>query len=689
MVVWDFAGQHWYYNTHQMFLTRRSVVLLVVNIQKEDYSSGVLTWAKSLQAGIPGLNFVLVATHTHGMDPTELSERCAKLVKLLQDAEKEEVDTLNEWLEEAAKAEKESLTRPEANKSTVKAWDKVRNKFLQKPVGGVDITWYAGLKRQRAWRPVLPTEVVCIDSVAFEGFDQLQQVLEQASAPLLREKVPTSYMKLQEALDIERFKRPTILWGELMELANSSTKGTKGRLDGEGLHYAVKYLCAIGVLLYFDDNPMTSSSCTMKMFSAQRAAVFLDVQWFANALKYIARDWLHDPAPEEVAYQKTRALHPRTFEELMRNLRQNGELDQRLWDNFWMRLQPRLEPLLSCKSDLDAAERSGHLCLWAALKAALIYHGLLVELPKRDVFLVPSLVSNLARPDYILEAGEGQICVEHRIEWGSYTPPPPGLITRIIARVYNKLDQPQLWGRHPKEGSSASASTLVHTVPSSTCEACREDETNFVPGTGIFSHVLVREGEEGMEGLQVLLEEINEEDEHTLRIQVRGNKDQLDQGWIGEVLFEVVLKDAMHVISQYPGSVYSQVVVHPEDETSLHSLQELKGKTSVASKGRGRNQAGIELFLPKTRKESWGNADIKKVEEVMQEMCPRLMLLLPARKEDSPLEVLTAALKCRGHEPDSVNDVSNPVELHFMCESRLIPGGHKLLHAQASGHKSD
>ena len=67
-----------YYVTHQMFLTPRSLFLLVLDLSLYDpeadpgtqssFESLVLQWVHALQARVPGMVMRVVATHTSGLE---------------------------------------------------------------------------------------------------------------------------------------------------------------------------------------------------------------------------------------------------------------------------------------------------------------------------------------------------------------------------------------------------------------------------------------------------------------------------------------------------------------------------------------------------------------------------------------------------------------------------------------------
>ena len=69
LIFWDFAGHHEYYSTHQVFLSKGALHLLVVNITRfvdEPVARGELVdvWLNALQCRVPGSSVLVVATHT-------------------------------------------------------------------------------------------------------------------------------------------------------------------------------------------------------------------------------------------------------------------------------------------------------------------------------------------------------------------------------------------------------------------------------------------------------------------------------------------------------------------------------------------------------------------------------------------------------------------------------------------------
>ncbi len=91
--VWDFAGQADYYTSHQLFLTKGALFLLVVDLHafSQEVRSGVNNytdprgriywWLEMLQMRVPGAALVLVGSHTDEMESADVVEAAVLLHK--------------------------------------------------------------------------------------------------------------------------------------------------------------------------------------------------------------------------------------------------------------------------------------------------------------------------------------------------------------------------------------------------------------------------------------------------------------------------------------------------------------------------------------------------------------------------------------------------------------------------------
>jgi GTPase SAR1 family protein len=77
--VFDFAGQVVYYNTHQFFLSSRSIYLLVWNVRLGEEHSGLEFWLNSINCHAPQCPIFIIGTHIDEIGKYELDvERLKK-----------------------------------------------------------------------------------------------------------------------------------------------------------------------------------------------------------------------------------------------------------------------------------------------------------------------------------------------------------------------------------------------------------------------------------------------------------------------------------------------------------------------------------------------------------------------------------------------------------------------------------
>ncbi|CAN0462149.1 unnamed protein product, partial [Scytosiphon promiscuus] len=82
--VWDFAGQADYYSSHQLFLTKGSLFLLVVDLRAfsmeveggvdnfTDPRGRIYWWLEMLQMRVPGAAVALVGSHVDQMESLDV-----------------------------------------------------------------------------------------------------------------------------------------------------------------------------------------------------------------------------------------------------------------------------------------------------------------------------------------------------------------------------------------------------------------------------------------------------------------------------------------------------------------------------------------------------------------------------------------------------------------------------------------
>ena len=74
-MTWDFGGQEEYYATHQCFLTKRSLYLLVWNVEDREYGTRNLkSWLENIQACARNSPVIILGTHVDTVPASERSQ---------------------------------------------------------------------------------------------------------------------------------------------------------------------------------------------------------------------------------------------------------------------------------------------------------------------------------------------------------------------------------------------------------------------------------------------------------------------------------------------------------------------------------------------------------------------------------------------------------------------------------------
>ncbi len=199
--TWDFGGQLVYYTTHQFFLSKRALYLLVFSMARGLQHSRLISWLNSIQSRAPGVPVMLVGTHRDD------KKRCsaAHVVELAAAVRR----TITAW--------ERSFPAPD------------RLNILKNS----DECWF------------FP-----VSAITGEGVPEIRSRLLDVAAdqPSLRERVPLLYLKLLDVVRIQRRAEnlPITTWSRFREWA--------GFEDESQLERAAQLLHDWGELLWFSES---------------------------------------------------------------------------------------------------------------------------------------------------------------------------------------------------------------------------------------------------------------------------------------------------------------------------------------------------------------------------------------------------------------------------------------------------
>ncbi|RDD43578.1 Leucine-rich repeat serine/threonine-protein kinase 1 [Trichoplax sp. H2] len=240
--TWDFGGQKEYYATHQCFLSRRSLYILVWKMTDGEKGIDAMeSWLVNIQARAPDSPVLIVGTHF------------------------------------------DLLTHEQRQNDLPRYRILIRKKYTSGQFGGINNAREVGLPQV-----INMTEVSCKTGYGIKGLRTLiydtaynLRVSGCKDALLLEQLIPASYLALEEAMQrlsvSYRYdmKVPVLTTSEFRAKVEEELlpQGIKFR-DMEELRQATKFLHDNGILLHYDD----PSLCDL---------YFIDPQWLCDMLAHV------------------------------------------------------------------------------------------------------------------------------------------------------------------------------------------------------------------------------------------------------------------------------------------------------------------------------------------------------------------------------------------------------------------
>ncbi|XP_046975207.1 leucine-rich repeat serine/threonine-protein kinase 1 [Vanessa cardui] len=233
--TWDFGGQQEYYATHQYFLSKRSLYLVVWKVT--DGRKGLasaLQWLRSIQARAPGSPVIMVGTHYDQVNNSKMSESESPMAlqRLIRGA---------------------VMAAPDADKLG-----------LPRVLDSVEVSC--------STRHNIKLLADIIYSVAFSVKPP------GSKEPLLEQRVPATYLALEECVHAlaAELKEPVLRHDQYKRLVTQYMQQKNLRMfrDAAELHQATMFLHENGVLLHYDD-------ATLKEL------YFVRPQWLCDVLAHV------------------------------------------------------------------------------------------------------------------------------------------------------------------------------------------------------------------------------------------------------------------------------------------------------------------------------------------------------------------------------------------------------------------
>lgn len=384
--VWDFAGQEEYYMTHTFFLSRRCVVVLIVDLAAyKDFQIDVYYWVKAIQAHVPGVSFFMVGTHIDEMTPEEIKEKSDEILIKFQEEERSVVAALEKQMELLQEANVGNYTTLSDDKEKeIKKGDveKYNNEYVEgetshdnkinqnNKVVYLDDAQMARLREQKDRRPsILQNKVFAVSAKDMEGVPELrEQIISHSTDEEVAIRLPNNYVQLLDRLKgygERNPSQPILPRGEVAKVAGAEIYSTFS--DEGGVDAALELLHLVGQILWYRSNDQL------------RDRLFVSPRWVVDLTKALVR---HDMFKTEhgnpgiiECLKKPNNMKANVFEKMKTKFKQQAIFDLRFLE------------LLETWKDITEIDRY-------KLVSLLKEFDLMVPLPKRrkkdnDEALIP------------------------------------------------------------------------------------------------------------------------------------------------------------------------------------------------------------------------------------------------------------------------------------------------------------
>lgn len=235
--TWDFGGQKEYYATHQYFLSKRSLYLVLWRIiDGKKGLAEVLQWLGNIQARAPNSPVIIVGTHYDAVGEVFPPKKAEELQQIIRDR-----------FIAIADAEKVGLPRV---------------------LDSIEVSCRTG------------HNIKLLSNLIYDTAFSLRP--PGSKEPLLHQRVPASYLALEDvigniAVTLKQVATDPVLNAEqyrIMVTQEMQARNYKGFRDWSELNQATMFLHDNGVLLHYDDATL-------------RDLYFLDPQWLCDMLAHV------------------------------------------------------------------------------------------------------------------------------------------------------------------------------------------------------------------------------------------------------------------------------------------------------------------------------------------------------------------------------------------------------------------
>ncbi|KAK3600272.1 hypothetical protein CHS0354_039088 [Potamilus streckersoni] len=408
MGIWDFAGHEAFHTTHQTFLTRHAIYLLVADLSKEINTDGgsfcqAEEWLNSIHCCVPRSTAADITKTSNATDTLVTSPSAATSViyPIPDPAATLSISGTHVTLGEVINATPpvilvgthvDKIPQSRRQERISRYWKKICNILKDKPT----------LQHL--------VDFIAIDNTKTDPqLKTLQNKIVQLARdqPYWGEEVPTSYILMEERFrNLRAHGKKVISLSELGDIDNTLPVPIQNKDPTKDLDVFLRFQHVIGNIIYFSAEGL-------------REIIVLDPQWLVDAQKSLitTETFIHEKGPD--------------IECKWLEFRQQGKLTHEIIDSFWteennLEFHDKKEIILKLLEQLNIITRP-----WTFTE-----DGGKME---ADYFLVPCMLSR-EPPKEITSPGQDTRLVNSSILSfvfvGKFLPPP--IFHRLLAACVAK-----------------------------------------------------------------------------------------------------------------------------------------------------------------------------------------------------------------------------------------------------------
>ncbi|CAN0179506.1 unnamed protein product [Scytosiphon promiscuus] len=437
--IWDFAGQADYYSSHQLFLTKGALFLLVVNLRAffeemlesgvdnfTDPSGRIYWWLEMLHMRVPGAAIALVGSHVDQMQRADAVKAAIDLHTVVS----------NFILHKAENASRQQRNLGIGSESTTAGQENGQSSHKQVACGGSSVL-QSGSERF-PFNPSVLHERVFQVSLKRATTSELRQWISKAAYgqecprgfdfPAVDQTVSQAWIEAYDAMDALKETASFVLWSKAVEEYSTRMVGRLSDPDDPGkiLLRAMRHREAEGGVLL---------SLVDASAPAANDMLYLTPSWLIELVRRLVDHNLVDRRKRGTleqglrSYAQDQRLRARPLIDMQRAYCKSGHLDKAYLRFLWMhrKMDPPTTPVVMTDSEFESI-------ILMMTRLLVMY-----QCPGADHLVVPARLGKYG-DQRILDPGNiGESVVKVQCSFGQKYPP-PGIVGRFLAWLTEKID---------------------------------------------------------------------------------------------------------------------------------------------------------------------------------------------------------------------------------------------------------